>query len=574
MFKKIFKLIVSHKIIAGIIVLALAGAGYYGYAKLNGGASQTRYVLAAVQKGTLITSISGSGQVSASNQVDIKPKASGDIVYLGAGVGQEVKAGALLAQLDSRDAQKAVRDAETALETANLELEELLSPPDELTLFQAENSLVQANESKQKAEDDLIKSYDDGFNTVANAFLDLSTVMTGLQNVLVANTFKSDQWNIDYYADAAKQYDEKIIQYRNDAYGAYNFAHTAYDKNFSDYKAASRFSNTNVIESLINETYDTTKNIAEAIKNSNTLIQFYENKLTVNGLKPAALADTHLSNLNTYTGKTNSHLLSLFSAKNTIQNSKQAIVDAGQSIKEKELSLAKIKAGSDDLSIRAKKIAIQQKEDALLTAKQNLVDYYIYAPFGGLVAEMDVKKGDSISSASVVATLITKQKIAEIALNEVDVAKAKVGQKATLTFDAIEGLNITGEVVAIDTLGTVSQGVVTYNVKIGFDTQDERVKPGMSVAAAIIIEAKSDVLLVANAAVKSNGEQYVEILENNVPRSQTVEVGLSNDTMTEITSGLKEGDKVVTQTITGNTTNTTTQSNSQNRSGGFRVPGL
>ena len=100
--------------------------------------------------------------------------------------------------------------------------------------------------------------------------------------------------------------------------------------------------------------------------------------------------------------------------------------------------------------------------------------------------------------------LITKQKIAEISLNEVDAAKVKVGQKVTLTFDAIDGLSITGEVSEIDALGTVSQGVVTYGVKIAFDTQDERVKSGMSVSAAIITDVKQNVLLVPNAAVKSN----------------------------------------------------------------------
>ena len=93
-------------------------------------------------------------------------------------------------------------------------------------------------------------------------------------------------------------------------------------------------------------------------------------------------------------------------------------------------------------------------------------------------------------------------------MNEVDVAKIKVGQKTTLTFDAIDGLSIAGEVIDIDAVGTVTQGVVNYNVKIGFDTQDERIKPGMSVSATIIIEVKQDVLLIPNSAIKSAGEAY------------------------------------------------------------------
>jgi multidrug efflux pump subunit AcrA (membrane-fusion protein) len=343
------------------------------------------------------------------------------------------------------------------------------------------------------------------------------------------------------------------LQYKEDTRTKYQTGRDKYDKNLDDYKAASRFSATSTIESLVNETYDTTKSIAESIKSANNLIQFYKDKLVERNLKPNILADTYLSNLSSYTSETNGYLLNLLSAKNTIQSDKEILAGTGFDIRDQEIKVA-------------------QAENSLSEAKEKLADYYIRAPFSGVVAKLNVKTGDSASSGSAVATLITRQKIAEISLNEVDVAKVKVGQKVTLTFDAIENLNITGEVTEIDALGTVTQGVVNYSVKIGFDTQNERVKSGMSVSATIITEVRQDVLLVPDAAVKSNGEQYVEMLENNVPRNQTVETGLSNDTMTEIKNGLKEGDNVVTQTITGNTTNTT-QTTSKN-TGGMRIPGF
>lgn len=566
--KKIFK----KKIIIPLLMVIILG-GSFCYKNLVKKEGEIRYVTAAVEKGTLIVSVSGSGQVSVSNQVDIKPKVSGDVVYVGVKSGQEVKTGTLLVQIDTRDAQKAVRDAETSLETANLELEKLLSPPDELALLQAENSLVQAKESEQKAKDDLAKSYEDGFNNVSNAFLELPTVMTGLQDILFSYSFSTNQQNLDYYVDAVKNYDEKVLQYRNDAYNKYQTARKLYDQNFQDYKSASRFSETSVIESLISETYETVKNIAEAVKSANNLIQFYQDKLTERSLKPQTLSTTHLSGLNTYTGKTNSQLSNLLSSQNSIQDNKDAITDADRSIEEKELSLAKLKAGADALDIRAKNIAIQQKEDALLDAQQSLADCYIQAPFNGIIASMDVKKGESVSSNAVV-TLVTKQKIAEVSLNEVDVAKVKASQKVTLTFDAVPDLTITGQVAEVDAIGTVSQGVVTYTVKIAFDTQDERIKPGMSVSAAIITDIKQNVLLVPNSAIKSNGEQYVVVLESNVPRNQVVETGLSNDTLTEITSGLKEGEKVVTQTITATNSSSANSSQNSSQKRGFMIPGM
>ncbi len=105
------KKILQHKIIAGIILLLIIVGGYFGYKSLFGNKNTVRYVTAAVEKGTLIVSVSGSGQVSASDQVDIKAKTSGDVVYLGIQNGQEVKAGALLAQVDTTSTQRAVQDA-------------------------------------------------------------------------------------------------------------------------------------------------------------------------------------------------------------------------------------------------------------------------------------------------------------------------------------------------------------------------------------------------------------------------------------------------------------------------------
>lgn len=575
MFSKIFKQIIKYKFIGGIILIIIIAGGYFGYGALFGNKSATQYIAVTVEKGTLIVSVSGSGQVSATNQVDIKSKANGEITAVYAVSGQEVKAGALLVAMDAADAARAVRDAETSLETAKLELDKLLQPADELTLLQSENSLIQARESKQNSEENLKKAREDGFNAVSTVFLNLPSIMSGLYDIMYsasAGLGGISQWNIDYYAGAAGKYDEMAYQYKTDADEKYQAARSAYDKNFQDYKTASRFSDDATIESLINQTYETTKKIAEAIKSDNNLIQFYGDKMTENNLKQSAQATSHLSTLSSYTASTNGYLSSILSAKNSIQDSKNAITSADRSIAEKTLSLAKTKAGPDEFDIRAKKIVIQQKEDALLSAKQTLADCYIRAPFNGIIAKVSVKKGDTASSGISTVTIITKQKLAEISLNEVDIAKIKADQKSTLAFDAVSDLIISGEVAEIDAIGVVTQGVVNYSAKIVFDTQDERIKPGMSVSASVITDAKQNVLVVPNSAIKQQGgSAYVEILTNDIPQQQPVETGLANDTMTEIVSGLQEGQRVVTQTISATVTNTS-QTQSQNTN--IRIPGL
>ena len=145
----------------------------------------------------------------------------------------------------------------------------------------------------------------------------------------------------------------------------------------------------------------------------------------------------------------------------------------------------------------------------------------------------------------------------------------------------------------------MSQGVVTYNVVIGFDTEDGRIKPGMTATASIITDVKQNVLMIPNSAVKFlstgqagvSGANYVDVPDSSLgssqltantagvildalPRQQSIEIGTANDSFTEIITGLQEGDIVITRTITtGSTTQTTTQGNSLFPTGGARGTG-
>jgi macrolide-specific efflux system membrane fusion protein len=95
----------------------------------------------------------------------------------------------------------------------------------------------------------------------------------------------------------------------------------------------------------------------------------------------------------------------------------------------------------------------------------------------------------------------------------------------------------------------------------------------MNVSASIITDIKQDVILVSNSAVKNqNGNSYVQIMIEEEPQNKNVEIGISNNTQTEIISGVNVGDEVVIQTINPNSTSNSSSANS--RSGNFRLPGM
>jgi RND family efflux transporter MFP subunit len=224
------------------------------------------------------------------------------------------------------------------------------------------------------------------------------------------------------------------------------------------------------------------------------------------------------------------------------------------------------------LSLSGQEVSLNQSKNSLADAKEKLNDYSIRAPFDGIVTGLSVGAGDSVSRADILASVITKDVHATVSINEIDAAQVKVGNKATIKIGALADTTITGKVTKIDTIGKTVQNVVSYNAEISFDEQNELLKPGMSVSAAIITEVKQDIITVPNGAIKSqSGSSFVQVLNNGTaPQQVSVETGLANNTDTEIISGLNVGDKVVTQTINPSATSTTTTSGSS----GVRLPGL
>jgi len=281
------------------------------------------------------------------------------------------------------------------------------------------------------------------------------------------------------------------------------------------------------------------------------------------------------------------------SAKSSLESA-----EANEKQAKADLSSARHKNHTTPGSYSSKQItAMEEKLDAakksIKASEKNLVavlaDYQnqqanaaerkVIAPISGTVNEINIKNGDDLGKLSSSSTKVTPIIIgdlntlkAQVQVNEVDIPSVSIDKKATLTFDAIEGFTATGKVEKIDSLGTITQNVVTYNVTIGFDALDPRIKPEMSVSAAIITDVKQDVITVPNSAVKSEGNtNYVLVLTNDSPVQHPVEIGATNNTDTEILSGVNAGDKVVTQTITSSNTNTNSSSSSR---GGFGIPGL
>lgn len=181
----------------------------------------------------------------------------------------------------------------------------------------------------------------------------------------------------------------------------------------------------------------------------------------------------------------------------------------------------------------------------------------ITAPIAGKVSDITFVAGMDLTDQSTSVNTNVSQRVAVIKndqtpivsvnLSEVDVPKIKIGESVTLTADSITGKTFTGKVITVDKIGSVSSNVTNYPSVIKLDTGDDQLLPNMAVTAKIITNVKDDVLLVPSTAVQNTGTQpTIRLMVNRQSESVNVEVGDSNDTQTEITSGIKSGDNVIT----------------------------
>lgn len=529
---KIKNYITLHKFISTIILIVILLIGYWGYGKATNTTGETQYITTTVQKGTIVSSVTASGQVESSNQIDLTAKVSGTITYVGVKAGDKVTKGKTLFSIDNSDAKKTIRDAEINLENANLALQKLK---------------IQNSDTNLSA--DLVRAYDDGFNAVSNTFLDLSSVIPGVEDILNESNLSDN---------AARDSGIIAVDYKRKAEKLYYEAQNDFQENSVFFRTLDHSSSETDIEKIIDDTYKVTITLSDALNSTKNYVDYLAQN-TGRTSDFSSFQDT----LSDYISKINADTSSLFSAKTNITSYKDTSI-------------------SNNLDIQTSELSLKQKENALQDAKDDLLNYYLFAPFDGIIASITAKVGDTASGA--LGSIITNQKIATLSMNEVDVAKIKLGEKAIITFDAVENLSMTGSVVEIDTIGTVSSGVVTYAVKVAFDTENDQVKPGMSVSASIITDSKTDILIVPSSAIKTKGTtKYVQMFTTPLaapatgsrgtpssvePNQVTVEIGISDDTNTEIISGLKEGDQIVSSTITSSTTNTTSKTSTNSLLGG------
>lgn len=237
---------------------------------------------------------------------------------------------------------------------------------------------------------------------------------------------------------------------------------------------------------------------------------------------------------------------------------------AGDTISEGQ-RICTITGDSVDNSIENAKISMENAQSSLENAQETLDDYSITAPISGEVVTKTAKAGDKIEGGSD-GTLCVIYDLSYLemtmSIDELDISDVAVGQEVQITADAVEGTTYTGVVTKVSVAGTTSGGITTYPVTVRID-ETEGLRPGMNVDAEIILESAEDVLAIPSGAVNrgntvlitADSPSAANAVDQKAPEGYVyveVETGISDDSYTQVLSGLQEGDTVAyLQTASG-----------------------
>lgn len=528
-------------------ILLIAGIAAIGIAQLK----NTRSAIKGLQSATafrtdLIETISATGSIKAQTgaEVNIGSDVTGVIKHLYADVGSQVKAGEIIAELDVPDLEAQTRQQKDLLDQTSQHIAELTagasmqSVQSKDAVDNAAAALQSARVKRDQAAVALRSQQIQTASDIAKAESSLSAAKMAQAQAQKALSLDTDMAKSTLNADLANA--------RNDAANIMR-KQTLYAKG---YVAASDL------------------DLAQA-QNDAAYAQVASDRQHVN-----LVESTDSTAIATQAEEVKQAQASLVAARNeSLQDSlrRQDLQDADIAVRQAEAQLKSATAGLMQNDVLARQVeeartGVNIQRDALSTSQALLRKAYIRTSITGTVLTMAAQQGETLVAGFSAAPVITVADLTRLevdaAVDETDIGKVTVGQPALVTVDAFPDTPFHGRVTKIASGSTMQQNVVTYDVTVSIDDPQHRLKPDMTATVIITVKAYDHTLVVPNEAIKPDNMDtvvYVVTAGDATPKKRKVTVGASDDTNSEIVSGLSDGERVVltgwpprTEQVSGN----------------------
>ena len=519
------------------------------------------YETTQVKKTNLIQEVEVTGKVRPTQERFLAFERSGKVTSTKVEVGENVVAGQTIASLDTSEMQAQLKQAVAAIVQEENILAELIrgSRPEELAITRtavsnAEQTLQNAEISydnvKNKAYTDLVSAYNGAFSSAQssvvsakNALVIISEIqqtrftepgvsasnMIATKSLAIEKLFgilNAGGWTAEYVSDISEGLFKEVQEIQIDI---------------------STIEKEDDLRNTLEQAQEALYSISDALGAVPILTTFSATEKTSLSTQKTTIS-TAITALSA-----NLQVIDVQKSANTsaLANALFGVTTAENALKQAENELALKEAGStiETLTTQQSRINAAYAAKELIQAQLNTAT--LRSPINGIVTKQELKEGVFVQAGLHVVSIVSKDSYeVEIFVPEVDIAKISVDDTVEITLDAYSDNDIfPAQVISINPAETIIEGMATYKVVINFaDSEDTRIKPGMTANAVIFTDERKDVLAVpTRAIITEDGQKFVRVPDGDEIKNIPVEVGMkSSDGHIEILSGLEEGETVIT----------------------------
>jgi HlyD family secretion protein len=551
--------------------------------------TQTTTSVSTVTKQSIVTTISAAGKVTFASEQELKFNQKGTVTRVNFSQGDTVREGDIIAQLDESSIQQDINQAALTVGASALQLQqakdsllvaEQKNPTD---LSAAQNSVEEKQAALAQAKLDLEKQKTteiQGLASTAQSALSTSDqLLDSMYGVLTLNTSTRPQRGIYTLPIDSHLFNDLSAQQavQNDYVTAINIAGKMHDTYTSS--LATQTNPTTLLQAL-SDAHDLATAIYKLGEDSYSMMQGASANTSGNGFTNSDLStlrsttitnrtkasdmlstiDTAQANLQAISSKGGIPSITLNQKINAVTTAQNALLTAQNSYNLLQTQTPDSAASdgsqhvvttSEDVSLQLKQNSLAQAATSLNKIRQTLKDYRLVAPFDGIITHIDYKVGDNLLDTGDTEYVVLQNPdeiVVTIPLDQVDVVHVTKGMKSIVTFDALPGQKFDATIDSIDPTPITQSSVVSYNVQIRLPApKDATILSGMTTTVVIETSRKDNVLVVPNLALRLQGaDQTVQKADGT---SVVVKTGVTDGQYTEITTGLSEGDAVISINI-------------------------
>lgn len=538
-----------------VVILILVAAGWYGYSRVQRAikvAEQNKLAFSTgeAKRATLEVMVRGTANIVASDKRTIAATVTGTVDHVDATEGQPVKAGQPVVSLKNDAVASLYNQALADLEAQRIQFSTMTSPSPleiagaKLRVQQAESALAGR---KKDVEHMVVRSPVQG--RVASTNVNTGDPVAPPQ-VVVSVAADTDVLVMAQIAQADIS-KVKIGQKAVVGFGTELPAASGVVDNISAVASSSRTTTVPVAIKLANR-----EGLYRAGLTANVAITVSPDEQVYGDARVSPTATHDLKAEVTGSVETlkvrEGDSVQVGQVLLTIENDTLlvALQQAEHDLEVARDSLARISSGLapgvTENDIRMQETRIKQAEAIARAREADATALVTCAPIAGVVVSVPAKAGEAVNLGTVLFTVADLGRLKMVInVDELDITQVKLGQQATVTCDAMPARTFQAEVSQIATEGIIKEGVASYGVTLTFkDPKD--LKVSMTGTARILITSKQDALVVPAEAVRqSKGRKVVMVMKDGTPVEVEVTVGQSNSTLTEILSGVKEGDRIL-----------------------------